>query len=126
MKVISKTHIKKKPYLQKYIDQEIQIMKNLHHRNIVKHEESFSSITWVIFLAEDFIVIVMEYCEQGNLLTYQSRLPGRTFDLKIAVKIIVEILKGLKCIHEKKFIHRDIKSENVLLKKIHNSNGFDI
>jgi serine/threonine protein kinase len=68
----------------------------------------------------------MEYCEQGNLLTYQSRLPGRTFDLKIAVKIIVEILKGLKCIHEKKFIHRDIKSENVLLKKIHNSNGFDI
>lgn len=26
-------------------------------------------------------------------------------------------MKGLKCIHEKNFIHRDIKSENILLCK---------
>lgn len=26
-------------------------------------------------------------------------------------------MKGLKCIHEKNFIHRDIKSENILLSK---------
>jgi serine/threonine protein kinase len=47
VKIISKTHIKKKPYLQKYIDQEIQIMKNLNHPNIVRHEQSFSSIVSV-------------------------------------------------------------------------------
>ena len=68
----------------------------------------------------------MEYCEQGNLLTYQSRLPGRTFTLSHALKVIVEVMKGLKCIHEKNFIHRDIKSENVLLKKVTKNNGFDI
>ena len=68
----------------------------------------------------------MEYCEHGNLLTYQSRLQGRTFSLSHALKVIVEVMKGLKCIHEKNFIHRDIKSENVLLKKITKNNGFDI
>jgi len=62
----------------------------------------------------------------GNLLTYQSKLPGRTFSLSQAVQIVVEVMKGLKFIHEKNFVHRDIKSENVLLKKVQKSNGYDI
>ena len=32
-------------------------------------------------------------------------------------------MKGLKTIHEQNFIHRDIKSENVLLKKVSNGQG---
>ncbi len=52
----------------------------------------------------------MEYCEQGNLLTYQSKLCGKTFTVSHALTVIVEVMKGLKCIHEQNFIHRDIKS----------------
>lgn len=67
--------------------------------------------------ATEFIIIAMEYCESGNLLTHQAKLPGKIFPLKDAVKVVVEVMKGLKCIHEQDFVHRDIKSENVLLKK---------
>lgn len=84
-------------------------MKELSHPNIVKYQEEFRS-NFIINAASDFIVIIMEYCEMGNLLTYQAKLPGKTFPLKHAIKIMVEVLKGLKCIHEKNFIHRDIKS----------------
>lgn len=68
-------------------------------------------------IAPDFIIIVMEYCDMGNLLSYQAKLPGKTFPLEQALRVIVEVIKGLKCIHERDFVHRDIKSENVLLSK---------
>ena len=45
VKIISKQHIKKKPFLQKYIDQEIDIMKKLNHPNIVRYEYEFTSIS---------------------------------------------------------------------------------
>ena len=43
VKIISKSHVKKKPFLQKYIDQEIDIMKKLNHPNIVRYEYEFTS-----------------------------------------------------------------------------------
>lgn len=43
VKTINKMHVKKKPFLQKYIDQEIEIMRKLDHPNIVRHESSFCS-----------------------------------------------------------------------------------
>ena len=100
--MIAKAQVKKKPFLQKYIEQEIEIMKKLNHKNIVRQEASLDT--------PDFILIVLDYCDQGNLLTYQARLPGKTFPLDQALRVLVEVLKGLRCIHEKNFIHRDIKS----------------
>jgi len=43
VKTINKMHVKKKPFLQKYIDQEIEIMAKLDHPNIVRHVSSFTS-----------------------------------------------------------------------------------
>lgn len=60
--------------------------------------------------------MVLEYCDQGNLLTYQSKLKNRAFDLKEALEILTQVMLGLRVIHEKNYIHRDIKSENVLIK----------
>lgn len=60
--------------------------------------------------------MILEYCDVGNLLTYQSKLKTKTFQLREALDILVEVMKGLKVIHDNNYIHRDIKSENVLIK----------
>lgn len=64
-------------------------MKELCHPNIVKYEEEFRSTFLNYCSANDFIIIIMEYCEMGNLLTYQAKLPGKTFPLKQATKVMV-------------------------------------
>lgn len=70
--------------------------------------------------------MVLEYCDGGNLLTYQSKLKTKTFSLGEALEIIVEVLKGLKVVHENNYIHRDIKSENVLIKNTSKGRSYKI
>lgn len=43
VKVMNKSLLKNKPFLRKYISQEINIMKKLNHGNIVSLVDSFES-----------------------------------------------------------------------------------
>lgn len=39
--------------------------------------------------AQDYYFMVLEYCDGGNLLTYQSKLKTKTFPIQEALEIIV-------------------------------------
>lgn len=91
-------HVRKRPFLEKYIKQEIEAMKTLKHPNLVRQEKMIESKQWVMS-AQDYYFMVLEYCDGGNLLTYQSKLKTKTFPLGEALEIIVEVLKGLKVVH---------------------------
>ncbi|EGR30359.1 kelch motif family protein, putative [Ichthyophthirius multifiliis] len=56
IKVLDKQQIKEKN-LQKYVNNEVQIMKNINHQNIVQFYEAFEN-SFALF-------IVMEYCNEG-------------------------------------------------------------
>lgn len=43
--------------------------------------------------------MVLEYCDGGNLLTYQSKLKNKVFPLNEAIDIVVDVMRGLKVIH---------------------------
>ncbi|MEM8674829.1 MAG: serine/threonine-protein kinase [Cyanobacteria bacterium P01_G01_bin.67] len=58
--------------------------------------------------------IVMDYCEGGTLRDLLQCSPQ--LSLEQSLKLIINILSGLKFAHSKGIIHRDIKPENILLK----------
>ena len=65
----------------------------------------------------DWYFLVMEYCDMGNLLTLQNKLTNKVFAPEEAFNIFNQILRGVDIIHKHKIVHRDLKLENIFVRK---------
>ena len=88
------------------IKNEINILKQLSHPNIVKIYEFFDTIL--------YYYIVTEYCKKGELFSY---IKNRYTERQLAV-LFYQVFSGLCYLHEKKIIHRDLKLENIMVSEI--------
>ena len=89
------------------IMQEIDLLKHLHHPNIVKYHDSLKSA--------DSLYIVLEYCENGSL--HQICKNFGKFPENLVSLYSQQVLQGLLFLHEQGVIHRDIKGANILTTK---------
>ena len=60
---------------------------------------------------------MLEYCENGNLGSLQATLLNKVFTLEMAVFYLSQVIIGLEALHKESYVHRDIKLENILLKR---------
>ena len=96
---------------KKYLDNEILIMRQLQHENIIKFQDCYKT--------ENNIYIIMEYINGGSLSEFLANYKlkhGHSFPQKMIQFFIKQIVQGLIYIHSKEIIHRDIKLENILIK----------
>ena len=91
---------------------EIELMKTLNHKNIVRFIDQFRhNGTWYI---------ILEYCGKGDLEKYKQKV-GKIpeYHCKVLVRGILEALVELhterKEINKKKIAHRDLKLPNILI-----------
>lgn len=80
-------------------------MREFTHRNIVQLERYFSS--------QNNFYLVLDFCAGGDLSKYikkSQRLRENT-----AFNFLSQIADGIAFLNERNFIHRDLKSANVLL-----------
>ena len=85
---------------------EINILSQCNNQYIVHYYGSY--------IKGHQIWIILEFCDGGSLYELIKILPRNLNEEEIA-SLIHMILKGLIFLHENKKIHRDIKSENILL-----------
>ena len=90
---------------------EALILSKLKHKYIVKYYDSFQD--------NNNLNIVMEYCEYGDLDSYIKNLKKNNKHLSENQiwKFFIEICTGLSYMHNKKILHRDMKSSNIFLTK---------
>lgn len=64
---------------------------------------------------DDYVVLVLEFVEKGNLYRFYTDHPEYFADEKKLLKMFAEICLGLNHIHKNNIIHRDMKPENILI-----------
>ena len=66
---------------------------------------------------DNYKYLACEYCNGGDLLTYQAKQPNRVFNLGEATEILADVINGLEQLHREGYLHRDIKSQNIIIKQ---------
>jgi serine/threonine protein kinase len=109
-KVAAKIYEKQKlaePQRRKSVWREIRIMERLSHPHIVQFVDAIDTTK--------YLYIVMEYLGGGSLHHYLKRRTSRRLDEVRARRIFYQSCQGLKYLHDRCVVHRDIKLENLLL-----------
>ncbi|KAI1888730.1 hypothetical protein AGOR_G00171740 [Albula goreensis] len=88
---------------------EVAVLANMSHPNIVQYRESFEE--------SGCLYIVMDYCEGGDLFRRINAQKGELFPEEQILDWFVQICLALKHVHDRKILHRDIKSQNIFLTK---------
>ena len=86
---------------------EISILKMFKHENIVKFIDSEES--------DKYLNIIMEFGGDSNLKKFIEKQGDELIDEEIISKIIIQICFGLKEIHSKEIMHRDLTPENIFI-----------
>ena len=99
------------PKAKKYIDNEIKILKEIDHPNIIKLYDVKEN--------NQNYYLVMEYCNGGGLsdcLDYHMKQFRKPFSEEVVQYLMKQIVSGLRYLHGKHILHRDIKLDNILVK----------
>ncbi|XP_051025858.1 serine/threonine-protein kinase Nek5 [Acomys russatus] len=94
---------------QEASEKEVILLATMRHPNIVTFFNSFQE--------NSRLFIVMEYCDGGDLLQRIQKQQGVLFSEDQILCWFVQISLGLKHIHDRRILHRDIKSQNIFLSK---------
>lgn len=103
------------PKEKRDLQNEIRILAAVNHPNIIRYQEHFEDGT-VIF-------IIMEYADGGDLSQKikdrKKKAPEgvapELFDPKLVMFWFLQICMALKFLHDKRILHRDLKTANIFL-----------
>eukprot|EP00428_Durinskia_dybowskii_P078564 CAMPEP_0170361836 /NCGR_PEP_ID=MMETSP0117_2-20130122/4014_1 /TAXON_ID=400756 /ORGANISM="Durinskia baltica, Strain CSIRO CS-38" /LENGTH=931 /DNA_ID=CAMNT_0010616219 /DNA_START=249 /DNA_END=3044 /DNA_ORIENTATION=- len=87
---------------------EVDIMKRLHHPNIIQFVDVFEDA--------DHLMMIMEFCPGQEL--FDVILNRKYFQEEDAKPIFAQVARALFYLHSVNILHRDVKPENVLISNI--------
>ena len=92
---------------------EIRLLASVNHKNIIAYKESFYDES------SNTLNIILEYADGGDLQCKISshKKIKKYFNEKTIWSIFIQMVYGIKELHDRNIIHRDLKSANIFLMK---------
>lgn len=96
--------------MEEQLCREILIQSRLSHPNIVKmYGQSYD---------ENYVYMMLEYCNGGEMFQHQYKQPNKRFSEQMASTYVAQILNAIYYMHKQGYMHRDMKTENILLSMV--------
>lgn len=89
---------------------EALILQNLKHPNIISFRDAYTT-------KKQKLCIVMDFADGGDLQSKIKERNGRPFTETQILDQFVQICLAMKHVHDRKILHRDLKSQNIFLTK---------
>ncbi|XGW19498.1 hypothetical protein V3C99_003390 [Haemonchus contortus] len=97
------------PDEEKSIMGEVKLLQKMHHPMIIGYYD--------YFVFENQLAIVMQYAEGGTMERLVQEQKGVNFPESQVLNYFTQILIALNHIHSKSIVHRDLKTQNILLNR---------
>ncbi|KHN19315.1 Serine/threonine-protein kinase HT1 [Glycine soja] len=111
--------------LRSAFTQEVAVWHRLEHPNVTKFigatmgssELQIQTDNGLISMPSNICCVVVEYLAGGTLKSFLIKNRRRKLAFKVVVQLALDLARGLSYLHSQKVVHRDVKTENMLLDK---------
>ncbi|XP_021292125.1 serine/threonine-protein kinase HT1-like [Herrania umbratica] len=111
--------------LRAAFSQEVSVWHKLEHPNVTKFIGATMGSSGLQIQTENgqmgmptsVCCVVVEYLPGGALKSYLIKNRRRKLAFKVVVQLALDLARGLSYLHSQKIVHRDVKTENMLLDK---------
>ncbi|KMZ70586.1 Protein kinase superfamily protein [Zostera marina] len=109
--------------LRSTFNQEVAVWHNLDHPNVTKFigatmgTKKFNLYRGKYGNLDNVCCVVLEYLDGGTLKTFLLRNSFKQLAFKVVMQLALDLARGLSYLHSKNIVHRDVKTENMLLDK---------
>ncbi|PHT46300.1 hypothetical protein CQW23_15458 [Capsicum baccatum] len=105
--------------------QEVSVWHKLDHPNVTKFIGATMGASGLniqtenghIGMPSNICCVVVEYLPGGALKSYLIKNRRKKLAFKVVVQMALDLARGLSYLHTQKIVHRDVKTENMLLDK---------
>lgn len=105
--------------------QEVAVWHKLDHPNVTKFIGASMGSSDLMLDASDTVgsfqgpssacCVVVEYLPGGTLKSYLIKNRRKKLAFNVVIQLALDLSRGLSYLHSKKIVHRDVKTENMLL-----------